>query len=70
MSRQAKMAREQTSLFQGLLDDGFIRHDDFIYGSNGIVEHRVTFSRPAECEEQGPSCGASNRHTIQGGPKK
>ena len=56
------LTREQTSEFRGLADDTFVRSDKFIYGSSGILEHRVTFTaRPPP--EKTPSSG-EYRHSY------
>jgi len=53
----------RASEFRGVADDTFIRRDKFIYGSSGIVEHRITFTaRPPP--EKLPVSGESYAYLI------
>lgn len=43
-------------------DDSFTRRDEFLYGNNGVVEHRVTFTARPPAPEKPLSHGKSLTH--------
>jgi len=49
----------RASEFRGVADDSFVRRDKFIYGSNGIAEHRITFTARPRPTHKPPASGES-----------